>query len=335
MPTKIFQNKKSDSIGKLKNHLELMKKELDDTHKQISTLKKSNKISDWEKIDYINGKSINDLKQYEDKLTKEINATKREIKSRSKILLLTEVSILPVVFLLLIISGVGPDLLNNTLQENNSFKSRYFVENLRGDTLDTWKSWRLIGTTMNVNIIAPSNIPPEKVEIVKNAITSMEAIEIEDSLTHKGPKGSYSKYYFGWRGALNDIKEDIVSTEYQFPLDFNVMGSNGGEGDIVITLSSLRDVDGYSGYTKSIVEGNEILKSFITIYDTGNLDEEELSTITRHEFGHALGLGHSTAPEDLMAPTIDMTYPYISECNVAALVELYNGGQDTQVVCEK
>ena len=61
MPTKIFQKKKSDSIGKLKNHLELMKKELDDTHKQISTLKKSNKISDWEKIDYVNGKSINDF----------------------------------------------------------------------------------------------------------------------------------------------------------------------------------------------------------------------------------------------------------------------------------
>ena len=335
MPTKIFHDKKSDSIGKLKNHLELIKKELDDTHKQISTLKKSNKITDWEKIDYVNGKSISDLKQYEDKLTKEINATKKEIKSRSRVLLLTEVSILPVVFLLLIISGVGPDLLSNTLQENNSFKSRYFVENLRGDTLDTWKSWRLIGTTMNVNIIAPSNIPAEKVEIVKNAINSMEALEIDDSLTHKGPKGSYSKFYLGWKGALNDVQNEIVSTEYQFPLDFNIMGSNGGEGDIVITLSSLRDVDGYSGYTKSIVEGNEILKSFITIYDTGNLDEEELSTITRHEFGHALGLGHSTAPEDLMAPTIDMTYPYISECNAAALIELYNGGQDTQVVCEK
>ena len=88
------------------------------------------------------------------------------------------------------------------------------------------------------------------------------------------------------------------------------------------------------GVVISIVEGNEILKSYITIYDTSNLDEEELSTITRHEFGHALGLGHSTAPEDLMAPTIDMTTPYISPCNVAGIVDLYNGADEGQTICQ-
>jgi predicted Zn-dependent protease len=64
------------------------------------------------------------------------------------------------------------------------------------------------------------------------------------------------------------------------------------------------------------------------------LTDEELSTIVRHEFGHALGLGHSTAPEDLMAPNIDMTVPYISECNIDAIVNLYNGVQGS-TVCEK
>ena len=197
----------------------------------------------------------------------------------------------------------------------------------------TWKSWRLLGTTMNVNILAPNNITPDKIEIVKNAITSMEAIEIDNSVNHKGPKGTTSMYYLGWQGALNDIAKR-TDTLYQLPLEFNVMNSDGGEGDIVITLSNVRDTDGYTGYTKSIVEGNEILKSFITIYDTSNLNEEELSTITRHEFGHALGLGHSTAPEDLMAPTIDMTTPYISHCNVAGIVDLYNGADESNTICE-
>ena len=309
-----------------------MKMELDYTQKGIKEFK-SKKKSEWQHLDLIEGKSINELKQHEKELSKEISNTQKKIRSKSKALLLTELTLLPVVFLLVMISGVGSDLTNGFMQESETFRSKYFVENLRGDTMATWKSWRLLGTTMNVNIIAPNNISPEKIEIVKNAITSMEALEIDNSVNHKGPKGTTSLYYLGWQGALNDIAKK-TDTTYQLPLEFNVMNSDGGEGDVVITLSNVRDTDGYTGYTKSIVEGNEILKSFITIYDTSNLDEEELSTITRHEFGHALGLGHTTATEDLMAPTIDMTTPYISPCNVAGIVDLYNGADESQTICQ-
>ena len=332
---KIISTKKknqNDSVGKLKSHLELMKMELDYTQKGIKEFK-TKKKSEWEHLDLIEGKSIKELKQHEKELTKEISNTQKKIKTKSKTLLFTELTLLPVVFLLVMVSGLGNDLTNGFLQESETFKSRYFVENLRGDTMATWKSWRLLGTTMNVNILAPNNIHPEKIEIVKNAITSMEALEIDNSINHKGPKGTSSLYYLGWQGALNDVAKK-TDTKYQLPLEFNVMNSDGGEGDIVITLSNIRDTDGYTGYTKSIVEGNEILKSFITIYDTSNLDEEELSTITRHEFGHALGLGHSTAPEDLMAPTIDLTTPYITDCNLSAIVDLYNGADESETVCQ-
>jgi len=326
---------KNESIGQLKNHLNLIEKELLKTQQKIILLEKTNSISEWNEIDFLDGKTVNDLIVHEKKLTKEIDQSKKQIKIKSKALFITEISLLPVLFLLILVSGVGPDLMNSVMDEQGTFQSKYFIQNLRGDTVDTWKSWRLLGTAMNVNIIIPNNISNEKINVVTNAISSMEAQEIDNSLTHKGPKGTSSLYYLGWQGALNDIANKVEQTKYQLPLEFNIMKSNGREGDIVITLSNIRDTDGYTGYTKSVVEENEILKSFITIYDVSNLSNEQLETITRHEFGHALGLGHSTAPEDLMAPTIDMTYPYISECNVSAIVDLYNGGEGSRTICEK
>ena len=92
---------------------------------------------------------------------------------------------------------------------------------------------------------------------------------------------------------------------------------------------------GFSGYTRSVLDNGEILKSYITIYNVDELEASELATILRHEFGHALGLGHSTDPEDLMAPTILTDFPYISECNVDAMVLLYDGNESSQAVCEK
>ncbi len=54
----------------------------------------------------------------------------------------------------------------------------------------------------------------------------------------------------------------------------------------------------------------------------------------RHEFGHAMGLAHSTASEDLMHATIQTDYPYISQCDIDAITGLYNGDQRSQVVCQ-
>ena len=320
-------------VTRLKNHLNIIKNELEYTNEQIKLLEKNQNISEWEIIDDVNGKSIDELKIREKNLSNEIGEIKKEIKkSQSKTVLITEISLLPVVVLLILVSGIGDSLTEPTIDNGSPLKSRYLIENLRGDTVDTWKSWRLVGTALNVNVLNAKGLSEERIDKIEEAILSEEVLEVDDSLTHKGPKGFSSKYYVGWAGALKQAQSK--DTIYKVPTEFNVLTSSGGEGDIIITLSNLRDTDGYTGYTKSIVEGNEILKSFITIYDVNNLSDEELGTILRHEFGHAIGLGHSTAPEDLMAPNIDMTVPYISECNIDAITELYNGIQGS-TVCEK
>jgi len=135
----------------------------------------------------------------------------------------------------------------------------------------------------------------------------------------------------GWAGALANIPE----TKIPVPKIFEVLNSQKSNGDIVVILSNIKDRSGNTGYTKTILEGEEIVKAFITIYDVDSLSNTQLATIMRHEFGHALGLGHSTAPEDLMAPTIDMTFPYISDCNIAAIADLYNEYSDGTTICKK
>lgn len=318
------------SLARLKDHLDLMKKELDNTTSQIKQFETKSQ-AEKKSIDTINVKT---LKRHEDELVQEISKIQKEIKkSRSKVLLIAEIAVLPAVFLMLLMSGVTDSIfVGDSKEPPNVLRTKYFTENLRGDTVDMWKSWRLVDSKINVNILKSPRVSEHQLEVIKNAITSEETQEFDDSLVHKGPKGSKSTYYVGWAGALKEASEQ--ETKYNIPTKFEFV-ENNGIGDIIITLSSIKDSDGYTGYTKSVTQDNEILKSFITIYDISNLTDDQLETILRHEFGHALGLGHSTATEDLMAPTIDMTIPYISDCNIDAIVNLYNANEDSQTVCEK
>ena len=128
------------------------------------------------------------------------------------------------------------------------------------------------------------------------------------------------------------VDKFFVSANFCVNKFFVLTNSQKNNGDIVVILSNIKDRSGNTGYTKTILEGEEIVKAFITIYDIDSLSDVQLGTIMRHEFGHALGLGHSTAPEDLMAPTIDMTYPYISDCNIGAISDLYAGNSDGEII---
>jgi len=214
------------------------------------------------------------------------------------------------------------------------FNSAYSVENLRGDTQGLFKYWSLEdGNALTVNIINPASISSDKIDIIKYVLLSTEKIHVEDSLLGRGATGSFSDYYEGWKGALQAAA--LKETKYEIPTDFQIVNSKTSDGDIVIILSNVKDSSGNTGYTKSVLEGNKIIKSFITIYDIRSLSNNQLETIARHEIGHAIGLAHSTAKEDLMAPVIDMTFPYISECNVESVIDLYNGNSDGSTTCKK
>jgi hypothetical protein len=220
---------------------------------------------------------------------------------------------------------------NAAIHMQPNYNSNYVLQNLQGDTVDTWVSWDIANErTINIHVTNTANLPQSMIDSMENAIMSTKTVNIDDSLTGKGPKGESSVFYEGWQGAVTHAYS--APTKLFIPQKFDINGSPDGVGDIEIILTNDVNPDGYSGYTKSIVDGNEILKSKITIFKANKLDAERLGAIVRHEFGHALGLGHSTAQEDLMSPMLP-DYPYISGCDIDALKGLYDGDKNSKVTC--
>ena len=209
----------------------------------------------------------------------------------------------------------------------------YVIQNLRGDVIDTWIAWRITeGEPLRITLSGGA-LNDERIEIIKDVFLDTKPMDIDNSLLHKGPKGTTSTHYAGWAGAMLAAAE--TPTQFFIPVEFEIT-DKGGIGDINIKLENAVNPDGFSGWTSSIVDeiNNQILKSDITIYQTRDYSDNQLAAVVRHEIGHALGLAHSTAPEDLMAPTMTTEFPYISPCDIAAMTSLYDNGGHSTVTCE-
>ncbi|MGY5148776.1 MAG: matrixin family metalloprotease [Candidatus Nitrosopumilus sp. bin_68KS] len=225
------------------------------------------------------------------------------------------------------------------LHSNNVFLEggHFITQSLRGDSVITWLAWNLPEpeSILHVHISNHAQVSKRNLAMIEESIMSEKIIVINDLETHKGSSMNSSKFYTGWQGILNDV--DRTGFQYNLPNTLHTHESMDNDGDILILLINEKNSEGYSGYTRSIIddEQNQILKSRITIYDAGQLDGHRLADITRHEMGHALGLQHSSDPDDIMYYKINTNNQYISECDLGALESLYRGDLNSQHICKK
>lgn len=251
--------------------------------------------------------------------------------SKKKFHIVLAITVISTSFLFVMYSQYENQTIINAIPRLANYNSNYVIQNLQGDTVDTWVAWNIAnGRIIHVHVVNEAKLPQNMLDAVENAIISTKTVSIDNSQAGKGSKGTSSIFYEGWQGAATQAY--LQPTKLFIPQKFDIDGSPEGVGDVEIILTNDVNPDGYSGYTKSLVDGNQILKSKITIFKANKLDADKLGAIVRHEFGHAIGLGHSTASEDLMSPILP-DHPYISGCDIDALKGLYDGDKNSKVVC--
>jgi len=212
-----------------------------------------------------------------------------------------------------------------TKETGYGLQSNYEIEDLKGDKINTWVSWKITqGDVFHIHVQSSPEVTDDRLNVIRDVIFNNDTVTIDNHT-----------YYKGWSGALEQISKH--QTKFPIPIHFHTVLTDFGTGNIVIRLTNLQNGDGYSGYTKSImdVSNHQILKSEITIYNVNKLSDDELKMIVRHELGHGFGLGHFDDPNDLMYPEIGSGHSYISECDIESLSALYNGDERTQVTCQK
>jgi len=198
---------------------------------------------------------------------------------------------------------------NNTSEIKNLYSENYFRIDKRGNTLWDGKHWEESRFPLNI--------------YVKGS----------DSRYFKSSYTEYVKYALNvWRKADDRIMYNFVDSKNQADISIIFVENLGDEYE-----------ENYLGLTDYDTDENKLIdysKIQISLLKNGNekVPAGELKATIIHEFGHALGLGHSKNEKDLMYPYIssdhtpDMNYDELSIGDKLAIKTLLDLSYDKKYV---
>lgn len=134
-------------------------------------------------------------------------------------------------------------------------------------------------------------------------------------------------HFLGWNSALSRLNE--LYPDNNVPDRFVEVFSES-EADVVVSTFKEKEVccdsfeeERLGGTSMNTINSvtNIVVGSNIEIFDIIFRDPEVLGTITRHEIGHTLGLGHTEREYNIMEKRD--SFPYIKIINLEDLYKIY------------
>lgn len=160
--------------------------------------------------------------------------------------------------------------------------------------------------------IDSNGLSESKSDVVENVISGTGSITNSESIS--------------WQEALSKINTKYVENNVPNRLERTEIYSIA---DIIITLSEDKKetedgmiVAGFTTVSFHPLFG--LKKSFVTLYDVDEMTDKVLQSVTRHEFGHAIGLPHSQRSYDVMKESLQIENVEITVHTMDDLYRLYN-----------